>query len=116
MTELLDRVRTIATALPGATERLSHGSPAWFVGRSPQFAGFMDHHHGVGWVAIWCACPAGARDALVEGDPETYFVPPYVGGRGWIGMRLHDDTDWDAVADLLADAWEAVSPRGRAGA
>lgn len=108
--EILDRVRGIVMALPGVTERTSQGAPAWFVGRSPQLAHFMDHHHGVDWVAVWAACPAGARDALVEGRPDVYFVPPYVGGRGWVGMRLDDDTDWDAVADLLADARETVAP------
>ncbi len=106
---LLDRVRVIAMELPDVTERLSHHAPAWFVGKAPQFAHFMDHHHGVGWTAIWAACPAGAREPLISGDPDTYFVPPYVGGRGWVGMRLDDDTDWSAVADLLADARECVS-------
>lgn len=106
--ELLARVRAIALALPEATERLSHGGPAWFIGKAPQFASFADHHHGVDWIAIWAACPAGARESLVADDPATYFVPPYVGTRGWIGMRLHGDTDWDDVADAIADAWEAV--------
>jgi hypothetical protein len=106
---LLGRTRAIALELPDATERLSHGSPAWFIGKSPQFASFLDRHHGVDWVAVWAACPAGARKALVEADPETYFVPPYVGARGWIGMRLDEQTDWDAVADLLDDAWTTVA-------
>lgn len=94
---------------PLATERLSHSGPAWFIEKSPQFASFMDHHHGVDWIAVWLACPAGARDELLELDPETYFVPPYVGSRGWVGVRLGDDTDWDGIADLIDDSWNTVA-------
>lgn len=106
--QLVGRVREIALALPDATERPSHGGAAWFIGKAPQFASFADHHHGVDWVAIWAACSAGAREALIDAEPDIYFVPPYVGTRGWIGMRLDEATDWDAVADVLADAWETV--------
>ncbi|MGZ5372254.1 MmcQ/YjbR family DNA-binding protein [Aeromicrobium sp.] len=107
---LVDSVRAIAMALPGATERVSHGSPSWFVGKSPQFANFTDHHHGVDWIAIWAAAPPGAQEAMVESDPDTYFVPPYFGHRGWVGMRLGDTTHWDEVAELLEDAYRTVAP------
>ena len=106
---LLEQVRTIALALPRATERQSHGSSGWFVGRAPMFASFDDHHHGADHVAVWAAAPAGAQESLVARDSKVYFVPPYVGGRGWVGMRLDGRTEWDAVADLLDDAWHTVA-------
>lgn len=108
--EILRRVRAVALALPEATERVSHGSSSWFVGRAPMFASFDDHHHGADHVAVWAAAPGGVQGALVAEDPGVYFVPPYVGGRGWIGMRLDDATDWGAVEDLLADAWQGLAP------
>jgi len=107
---ILRRVRTLCTSLPGVTERLSHGAPSWFVGSSPQFANFTDHHHGVEWIAIWAAAATGVQEAMVESDPGTYFVPPYFGYRGWIGMRLSATTDWDEVAEVIEDAYRAVAP------
>ena len=96
-------------ALPDTTERTSHGSPSWFVGRAPMFASFADRHHGVDWVAVWAAATPGGRGALIGRDPQTYFVPPYVGTRGWVGMRLDEATDWSAVEDLLDDAHDTVT-------
>ncbi len=106
---LLEKVRAIALEQPGATERLSHGSLSWFVETAPMFASFDDHHHGADHVAIWAAAPDGVQSALVQQDDELWFVPPYVGARGWIGMRLSDDTDWSIVEDVLAEAWETVA-------
>ena len=84
----LERVRALCLALPEATERPSHGSPAWFVRDKRCFVMFLDDHHGDGRLALWCAAPEGMQHALVAGDPEAYFVPPYVGHRGWVGVRL----------------------------
>jgi hypothetical protein len=107
--ELLARVREIAMQQPLATERESHGHPGWFIEKSPQFAAFMDHHHGVDWIAVWLACPEGVREPLLDEDPDTYFIPPYFGPRGWIGVRLDDTTDWDTIEDLIDDAWHTVA-------
>lgn len=96
--------------LPGVTERVSHGAPSWFIGKSPQFASFTINHHGVDWIAVWAAAPVGAQEALAASDPDTYFVPPYFGYRGWIGIRLGEKTDWDEVAEVLEEAWRAVAP------
>ncbi|MEO6470604.1 MAG: MmcQ/YjbR family DNA-binding protein [Aeromicrobium sp.] len=108
--ETLDRVRAICMKLPEVTERVSHGAPSWFIGKSPQFANFTVNHHGVGWIAIWVAAPPGAQEAMVESEPDTFFVPPYFGYRGWVGMRLDEQTDWDEVVEVLEDAWRAVAP------
>lgn len=105
------RVRACCLSLPEATERLSHGSPAWFVGRTPQFATLTDDHHGDGVFGLWCAAPEGAQRMLVEADPNLYFVPPYVGHRGWVGLRLDRDPAWDQVETAIERAYTAVAPR-----
>ena len=109
----IEHVRAICLALPGTTERPSHGSPAFFAGKRP-FVMFMDNHHRDGRLALWCAAAAGVQEALVAADPERYFVPPYVGHRGWIGVRLDRGLDGDEVAGVIEDAHEAVTgaPKG----
>jgi len=104
---VLAKVRKTALALPEASERLSHGAPAWFVGTGRKqrcFAMFADDHHGDGRLAIWCAATREAQAMLVDDDPDVYFVPPYVGPSGWIGVRLDRRAPWAAVAHVLARA------------
>ena len=84
---VLDRVREVCLALPETSERLSHGQPTFFVGKKT-FVMYLDNHHDDGRLALWCAAPAGMQEALVAGEPEHYFRPPYVGHRGWVGVRL----------------------------
>ncbi len=105
----LDHVRRSCLALPEATEKLSHGSPTFFVRKS--FVMFHDDHHGDGRLAIWCAAPEGAQAFMVESEPERFFVPPYVGHRGWLGMRLDVDVDWDEVGAVINDAYRCVAPK-----
>src|SRR3954447_4088378 len=103
-------LRRLCLALPETTERLSHGEPAWFVRGKTAFVTYSDHHHD-DRLAFWCAAPAGAQHALVMADPATFFVPPYVGGRGWVGVRLDGPTvDWERVEDLVEDAYRTVAP------
>ncbi len=109
--DALARVRRICLALPETTERLSHGAPTFFVRGKKTFATFLDNHHDDGRVAIWCHAPDGVQTMLVEQFPERFFVPPYVGHRGWVGVRLERDVDWDEVADLVEDAYRMVAPR-----
>jgi hypothetical protein len=104
-------VRRICLALPEVTERLSHGSPAWFVRGKKTIAMFVDDHHGDGILGIWCAAPEGVQGELVAQEPDRFFRPPYVGHRGWIGVRLDVDVDWDEMAGILADAYRCVAPK-----
>jgi hypothetical protein len=106
----LAEVRAICLALPEATERISHGAPVFFVRKAPSFVMFENDHHGSGRLALWCASPPGAQEALIGGDPERFFKPPYVGPRGWIGVRLDRDLDWDTIAEIIEDAYRAVAP------
>jgi hypothetical protein len=107
--EALDRVRHHALGLPGVTERLSHGAPTFFVKKS--FVMFHDDHHGDGRLALWCAAPDGAQALMVESEPGRFFVPPYVGHRGWLGLRLDTDVDWDEVGAVVTDAWRCAAPK-----
>jgi hypothetical protein len=109
--DALDRLRAICLALPEVTERLSHGSPAWFVRGKKTVAMFLDDHHGDGRLAIWCPAPAGVQATVVDQEPERFFVPPYVGHHGWIGVRLDVDVDWDEVAGIVEDAYRKVAPK-----
>jgi hypothetical protein len=109
--EPLERVRRLCMSLPEVTERPSHGSPTWFVRDKQTFVSFMDDHHGDGRLALWCAAPPGMQQALVAGEPDHYFVPPYVGHRGWIGVRLDRGLDWNEVAGAIEDAYTAVAPQ-----
>jgi len=106
----LKALRALCLAMPEATERLSHGEPTWFVQDKRVFVSYSDHHHD-DRVAFWCAAPAGAQEALVASAPERFFVPPYVGHRGWLGVWLDAPQDWDEIAELVADAYRMVAPK-----
>jgi hypothetical protein len=107
----LARVRKLCLSLPETSERLSHGAPTFFVRGQKSFVTYMDDHHGDGRLALWCACPRGMRDGLVKANADTYFVPPYVGYLGWIGMRLDRRGDWDEIERVIRDAYAAVAPK-----
>lgn len=107
----LAHIRTFALALPEAVERLSHGSPSFFVGGKQTFVSFVDDHHGDGRMGIWCAAPPGEQAARIEEDPEIFYRPAYVGGRGWIGVSLDKGLDWDEVATIVEDAYRTVAPK-----
>ncbi|MGS0688497.1 MmcQ/YjbR family DNA-binding protein [Nakamurella sp. GG22] len=108
--ESLERLRHLCMALPGTTERLSHGEPSWFVKK--QFVMFADHHHDdrVGFVA---AAPDGAQQRWLALDERRFYRPPYVGGRGWIGVYLDVEQDWDDIADIVDSAHAVVAPAPR---
>ena len=106
----LGRIRGICLALPETSERLSHGAPTFFVRGKRSFVTVLTNHHGDGRFAIWCAAPAGLQRSLVEADPERFFVPPYVGHRGWLGVRLDRGLDWDELAGIAEDAYAEIAP------
>ena len=103
-------LREICLALPETSERLSHGAPSFFVRGKTCFLMLLDDHHGDGRFAIWCAAPEGMQRSLVEAEPERFFVPPYVGPRGWLGVHLDRGTDWEEIAGILEDAFAEVAP------
>jgi hypothetical protein len=107
---VLRRIRAICLALPEVSERLSHGAPTFFVRGKKAFLMVLTDHHGDGRFAIWCAAPTGMQSMLVEADPERFFVPPYVGHRGWLGVRLDRGLHWDELEGIAEDAFAEVAP------
>jgi len=113
----LQRVRRICLALPDANERASHGSPTFFIRDKRSFVMYADDHHGDGRLALWCASSSDVQKMLATSRPDQFFVPPYVGHLGWIGVRLDRDLSWDEIQGVIKDAHQVViekMPRPRA--
>ena len=114
----IERVRQIISAWPETDERISHGSPTFWGGKKT-FASFHDNHHGDGRLALWIKADADTQEGLVEANSVMFFIPPYVGPSGWLGVRLdldgkktkRNDIDWDVIAGLLEDGYRAVAPK-----
>jgi len=106
----LELIRGVCLTLPETSERLSHGAPTFFVRDKRAFLMVLTDHHGDGRFAIWCAAGEGVQQLLVGADPERFFVPPYVGHRGWLGVRLDRGLDPDELAGFAEDAYVEVAP------
>jgi hypothetical protein len=96
-------------SLPGVEEKLSHGEPTFFVSRKV-FTMFANNHHDDGHVAVWIPAAPGLQAALVTSRPQTYFRPPYVGVRGWVGIEL-DRVDDEELGSHILDAWRLIAPK-----
>lgn len=108
--DVADVVRSLCLRLPEAFERTSHGMTDYRVGKRA-FATLAVNHHGDGRVALWLSAPPGGQQHHVGADPECYFVPPYVGPRGWLGVRLDRDLDWTEIDARIREAFlHAASP------
>jgi predicted DNA-binding protein (MmcQ/YjbR family) len=106
----LERLRKICLAIPGAVEKLSHGEPTWFTSaKGKVFAMFDDHHHGNPHISVYVAATLDLQEALVAEDPKRYWVPPYVGSKGWIAIVLDTKPDWSAVTRLVQESFAMVS-------
>jgi predicted DNA-binding protein (MmcQ/YjbR family) len=104
----VDRLRAICLALPDTTEKIAWGEPTWRV-RGKLFAQLDDHHHGADHLAVWLPAPLGEQEAMVFTDPERFFRPPYVGPRGWVGVRIDRRPNWTVVAKLVEQAHGLVA-------
>ena len=105
----IDRVRRLALALPGASEKLSHGEPTFFVAKRV-FVMCANNHHSEGHTAIWIPAPPGAQAEMIAESPATYFKPPYVGVKGWVGVELPRIGD-EELATLIHQAWKLTTPK-----
>lgn len=110
--DIAGRVREICLALPEVSEKTSHGAPAFFV-RKQFVMLWPDGHHDHEFPHLWCAAEAGAQEALVA-TSDRFFRPPYVGHRGWLGVRIDTDPDWDEVAEVVRDGYRQVAPKSLA--
>src|SRR5258708_879986 len=107
--EHLRRVRRICAAMRESSEKLSHGEPTFFV-RKKGFVMFANNHHNDGHIAVWIPAPPGLQGLLIKTSPETYFRPPYVGGRGWVAIELERISD-EELAAHIREAWLMVAPK-----
>lgn len=105
------RVRRLALSFPETSERLAHGSPSFYVRDKLNFLVFSINHHHDGNIAFWCAAPPGAQGDLIAENPKVYFVPPYVGHRGWVGVRVDRGAPWGEIAEVITDAYRVRAPR-----
>jgi predicted DNA-binding protein (MmcQ/YjbR family) len=102
-------VRAACLWLPEAEEFMSHGSPNFRV-RGKSFATYVVNHHGDGRVALWLNAAPGSQELYVATDPKHFFVPPYVGPRGWLGVHLDKGLSWKVIAERVREAYEKVAP------
>ncbi|MFE3443285.1 MmcQ/YjbR family DNA-binding protein [Nocardia sp. NPDC059180] len=109
--DTLTRVRASCLRLPEAGERMSHGSPTFFVRAKKSFAVYVDGGYHEPGPTLWCPAPEGVQEELIDTEPERFFVPPYVGHSGWIGVRLDVDADWDEIDAIIRDGYRRVAPK-----
>lgn len=104
------RLREICMSFPDSIERLSHGEPTWFHKGKRVFVTYANHHHDAR-LAFWCVAGEGVQEALVGSEPERFFRPPYVGGKGWLGVYLDVDVEWTEIEGLIRTGYEIVSKK-----
>ena len=104
-------VREVCLSFPNSEEVMSHGSPDFRVIGGKTFATFAVNHHGDGHLALWLRSPPGAQSLYVDAEPEYFYVPPYVGPAGWLGVDLDRGLSWLRIADLVREAYVEVAPK-----
>lgn len=106
----LKRVRKLCLALPETHEKIAWGAPTFRIRGGKIFVMFLNNHHNDGRRAIWCPAPPGAQKNWVATDPKHFFVPPYVGPYGWLGIRLDTGLPWDVVVELVREGYRMIAP------
>ncbi|HUJ51347.1 MAG TPA: MmcQ/YjbR family DNA-binding protein [Bryobacteraceae bacterium] len=107
----LTRLTKICLALPEATRQIM-GRHAGFYVRKKTFVYFLDDHHGDGIVGINCKVLPGDNTALIAADPRRFYMPAYVGSKGWVGLRLDTGKiDWEEVQELVTHSYRLVAPK-----
>jgi len=108
----LIKLRKVCLALPEAHEVEAWGEPTFRI-RNKLFAMYAhgENHHGGGRPAVWCKAARGNQATMVQAAPDRFFVPPYVGPSGWIGIHLDGKPDWAEIAELMRDAYRLVAPK-----
>jgi hypothetical protein len=107
----VDHLRRSCLALPEVEERLSHGAPTFFVrGKKAFVTVWADGHHDNQFPHLWCAAPDGVQGLVVAERPGQFFRPPYVGHRGWLGVRLDREVPLDELTDLCEEAYRVIAP------
>jgi predicted DNA-binding protein (MmcQ/YjbR family) len=108
--ELIKRLREICLAFPAAVEKEAWGECTFRVGRGKMFAMTDNNHHRSGHVAVWVKAPPTVQETLVRSTPARFFKPPYLGAKGWVGVRLDSMVDWDELAAIVRDGYLMSAP------
>lgn len=108
--DLLEKVRSLCLSFPETSEKQAWGGPTFRV-KDKMFAMYMGDHHGDGRVALWCNADADDRDGIVAGDPARFFVPPYMGPGGWLGVRIDRRLAWRRVSALVEQSYRLTAPK-----
>jgi predicted DNA-binding protein (MmcQ/YjbR family) len=105
------RLTAVCLALPEAT-RKQQGDHASFLVRGKTFAYYLANHHGDGIYSVCCKVLPGDNAALIQQDPRKFYMPAYIGPRGWVGLRLDlRDVDWEEAEDLVRGSYQLVAPK-----
>ena len=104
-------VREVCLSFPESEEVMSRGSPDFRVIDGRTFATYVVNHHGDGNLALWLRMPPGAQNLYVDGEPEYFYIPPYVGPSGWLGIDLDKGLSWSRIAELVRQAYVQVAPK-----
>ena len=107
----IQRLRELCLALPEAFEKEAWGECTFRVTGGSMFAMTDNNHHGSNHIAVWLKTPRDLQEMLVSADAKRFFVPPYVGPKGWLGVRLDYKVDWTELAELLRDAYAMAAPK-----
>src|SRR5215471_17435945 len=110
--DINEAVREVCLWLPQAEEYSSHGAPNFRVRnkKGTTFATYVVNHHGDQRIALWLNMPPGAQRLYTQAEPNHFFVPPYVGPSGWLGVNLDKGISWKRVAQLVREAYVKVAP------
>ncbi len=111
MDSRLARVKKICLALPEVTCEIQ-GTHARFVVAKKTLAYYVDNHHGDGIVSVWCKVLPGDNTALAAAQPDRFYIPAYVGPKGWVALRVdRGEIDWEEVAELMAGSYRLMAPK-----
>jgi hypothetical protein len=111
----INRLRKVCLALPETFEKEAWGECTFRVIGGSMFAMTDNNHHGSGHLAVWVKAPPMVQEILVKSDSRRFFVPPYVGPKGWVGVRFDDRVNWDELAGILKDGYLMSAPKKLAG-
>lgn len=109
--ERLEKLAKLCLAFPGAVKEEMHGHMAFKVGKKT-FAYYLNDHHGDGIVSVCCKVLPGDNERLIDANPRKFYMPAYIGPRGWVALRLDRPTvDWSETQELLRCSYEMIAPK-----
>jgi len=108
--ELIRRLRDICLSFPGVVEKEAWGECTFRASSGKMFAMTDNNHHNSGHLAVWVMAPPTVQETLIRSKPKRFFKPPYVGAKGWVGVRLDTRVDWDELAAIVRDGYLMSTP------